>query len=588
MFYLTILIIERVGIVVVLAFLLVNISAFRRLLFSDSLSAKIQLTVIFSVFAIIANVTGIAIDPNNQLHNQVILTDVSKYYSVVNARILAVSVAGIIGGPWVGGTVGLIAGLHRTIQAGFASQAWFYIFSSALIGLLSGYLYNDRQSPFNVMTPGHGFMVGLVMESIQMIFILFFSPTGWTLVHFIALPMIFINSIGTSIFLSIIAMYLRQEEETRATQTHSVLQLTKETLPFFRNGLNMKSASRVVQVIHRYTNFDAISITDRKTILAHIGAGSDHHIPGKTLTTRLSELVIKTGQVRIAKSQDEIGCSHADCPLEAAIVVPLRVKGNVMGTLKMYYTEVWRLNPVEIQLAIGLGEIFSTQIALGKAEMQAKLVRDAEIKSLQAQVNPHFFFNAINTISAMMRIDAEKARQLLLQLSTYFRSNLIGARSTKITLAQEREHVQAYLTLEQTRFPGRFDVNFTSDVSDDVLLPPFTIQVLVENALKHAFGQRKKNNQVKIKLTRVRDRLKIAVCDNGEGISSEILGKLGHEAVPSAHGSGTALQNLNQRLTGLYDEKSQLNFATSKKGTTVTTSIPLTTKGEKHHESANC
>ncbi|WP_186318575.1 histidine kinase, partial [Dermacoccus nishinomiyaensis] len=76
------------------------------------------------------------------------------------------------------------------------------------------------------------------------------------------------------------------------------------------------------------------------------------------------------------------------------------------------------------QMASGLAEIFSSQIELGQAEMQSALLRDAEIKSLQAQVNPHFFFNAINTISAMIRINSEKARDLLLQLSQFFRSNL--------------------------------------------------------------------------------------------------------------------------------------------------------------------
>ncbi|WP_373842023.1 LytS/YhcK type 5TM receptor domain-containing protein [Limosilactobacillus sp.] len=580
MFYLTILMIERVGIVIILAFLLVNIPAFRRLLFSENWLDKVQLAIIFAIFAIIANATGIEIDPANQLHNKILLTAISPNYSIVNARILAVSVAGIIGGPWVGGSVGLIAGLHRVILGGMAPEAWFYVPSSVLIGLLSGYLYNDRRDPMTVMTPGHGFLVGLVMETIQMVFVFLFSPTGWTLVHYIALPMILINSLGTSIFLSIIAMYLRQEEETRATQTHSVLQLTKETLPFLRNGLNMKSAQQVVEAIRRHTNFDAVSITDRQNILAHVGAGSDHHIPGKMMLTHLSEIVIRSGQVHVARTKEQIGCTHPNCPLEAAIVVPLRVKNKVIGTLKMYYTQSWRLTPVEIQLGTGLGEIFASQIALGQAEMQSKLVRDAEIKSLQAQVNPHFFFNAINTISAMMRIDAKKARQLLLQLSTYFRSNLIGARSTKITLAQEMEQVHAYLMLEQTRFPDRYLVNFHSAVSDDVLLPPFTIQVLVENALKHAFGKRRHGNVVNINLTRVNDRLHIVVADNGIGIDPRILAKLGQEAVPSAHGTGTALQNLNQRLVGLYDERSQLDFATGKNGTTVTISIPLTTKGE--------
>lgn len=581
MLYLTVLMTERVGFVIICAFLLVNIPAFRRCLFAKSFTAKLQLVVIFSLFAIMANITGIEIDPANELHNKVILTAVSHNYSVVNARILAVTTAGIIGGPWVGGSVGLIAGLHRAFQAGFASEAWFYILSSTLIGLLSGYLYKDKNSSFTVMTPWRSFVVGLSMESIQMLFVFLFSPTGWTLVRFIAIPMILISSLGTSIFISIITMYLRQEEETRATQTHSVLKLTNQTLPYFRNGLNFKSAEQVVRIIKKYTNFDAISITDRNTILAHIGAGSDHHISGKTMVTTLSESVIQSGQVKVARNAEEIGCSHIDCPLQAAIVVPLRVSDNVAGTLKMYYTDSWKLTPVEIQLATGLGEVFANQIALGEAEMQAKLVRDAEIKSLQAQVNPHFFFNAINTISAMVRRDSEKARQLLLQLSTYFRSNLVGARETQITLAQERQHVKAYLSLEMTRFPDKYDVELNNSVSDDVLLPPFTIQVLVENALKHAFGNRKSGNRVVVNVCSQNNRLIITVKDNGNGISPDLMKKLGHQSVPSDHGSGTALHNLNQRLIGLYDEQSALQFESSDKGTNVTISIPLTKKEGK-------
>lgn len=581
MLYLTVLMTERVGFVIICAFLLVNIPAFRRCLFAKSFTAKLQLVVIFSLFAIMANITGIEIDPANELHNKVILTAVSHNYSVVNARILAVTTAGIIGGPWVGGSVGLIAGLHRAFQAGFASEAWFYIPSSTLIGLLSGYLYKDKNSSFTVMTPWRSFVVGLSMESIQMLFVFLFSPTGWTLVRFIAIPMILISSLGTSIFISIITMYLRQEEETRATQTHSVLKLTNQTLPYFRNGLNFKSAEQVVRIIKKYTNFDAISITDRNTILAHIGAGSDHHISGKTMVTTLSESVIQSGQVKVARNAEEIGCSHIDCPLQAAIVVPLRVSDNVAGTLKMYYTDSWKLTPVEIQLATGLGEVFANQIALGEAEMQAKLVRDAEIKSLQAQVNPHFFFNAINTISAMVRRDSEKARQLLLQLSTYFRSNLVGARETQITLAQERQHVKAYLSLEMTRFPDKYDVELNNSVSDDVLLPPFTIQVLVENALKHAFGNRKSGNRVVVNVCSQNNRLIITVKDNGNGISPDLMKKLGHQSVPSDHGSGTALHNLNQRLIGLYDEQSALQFESSDKGTNVTISIPLTKKEGK-------
>lgn len=587
MLYLTILMAERVGLIIILAFLLVSVPPFRRLLFNRTVSAKVQLIFLFSIFAIMANMTGIEIDVNNHLHNKAILTAIPVNDSIVNARILAVSVAGIIGGPWVGSLVGAITGLHRIIQGAAPLQGWFYVPSSILIGALSGFLYHDRKSYFKVMTPGHGFIVGIIMESIQMLFILFFSPTGWPLVRYIALPMILVNSLGTSIFLSIISMYLHQEEELRATQTHSVLQLTNETLPYFRQGLTSESAQQVVKIIKKYTNFDAVSITDRHRILAHVGAGDDHHIPGRPVETGLSSSVIKKGQVEIANSSKVIGCSNANCPLEAAIVTPLRIDNEVIGTLKMYYTDQWHLTPVEIQLATGLCEIFSNQIALGEAEVQAKLVRDAKIKSLQAQINPHFFFNAINTISAVLRHNQEKARELLLQLSNYFRANLIGARETEITLGQERRQVDAYLELEQTRFPQKYNITFDQQVTDSVCLPPFTIQVLVENAFKHAFGARKVDNNVQITLEKVADRLEIQVIDNGIGIKPELLPNLGKKPLPSAKGSGNALYNLNQRLVGLYDDRSALQITTSNKGTKVKISLPYHVKEGVVNESFN-
>lgn len=576
MLNLSLLMLERVGIVIILAFLLVNVRLFRRLLFQqDSITAKVQLILILAVFAIVSNLTGIEIDPDNNLVSSVILTGIPQNYSIANTRILAITVAGIIGGPYVGGIVGIIAGVHRVIQG--SMTAWFYIPSSALIGILSGLFFQGktRKNRLVVMTPVQGIVVGLLMELVQMVFILFFSPTGWTLVKFIAIPMVTLNAVGTFIFLSIIQLFLNREQEARAVQTHDVLELADRTLPYFRAGLNSASATKVAEIIKRYTNFSAISLTSKNEILAHVGAGSDHHVPNNAMVTRLSEEAIQANHIKIAHSKEEIGCANPNCPLEAAIVIPLDVNNQVVGTLKMYYTDSLMLTPVEEQLATGLGSIFSSQIALGAAEVQSKLVKDAEIKSLQAQINPHFFFNAINTISAMIRRDSEQARSLLLQLSTYFRANLMGVRQTEITLAQEKEHVNAYLILEQTRFPDKYQIDFDIQTDSNVKLPPFTIQVLVENALKHAFTGRKQGNHVEIIVAASDQQLKIQVMDNGNGIAADRLRQLGKEEVVSEHGSGTALQNLNQRLVGIYGPRSALKFDSSSSGTTVTTSIPL-------------
>ncbi|MDF4030457.1 LytS/YhcK type 5TM receptor domain-containing protein [Lactobacillus delbrueckii] len=580
MWSLSLLISERVGMVVLLAFLLVNVNPFRRLLFHQTISAKLQLFVIFSLFTIVANLTGIEIDRQNHLQSTIILTKLSPTSLVANARVLAVSLAGITGGPWVGAAVGLVAGLHRVIQGSVNSS--FYIASSILIGVLSGLAYGGEKRDFSrpvLLTPWQGFTVGIVMEVIQMVFILLFSDAGWSLVRFIALPMIAINSLGTYAFLSVISTYIKQEQETRVVHIQSLLDLVDKTMPYFRSGLNPESSQEVAWIIKRYTNSDAISLTTRNEILAHVGAGSDHHVPTKKMVvTHLSEKAIKTGEVQIAHSEEQIGCSNPDCPLQAALIVPLRVNDKVVGTLNMYYVKSWELTPVEIQLASSLKKIFSCQIALGQAENQAKLVREAEIKALQAQVNPHFFFNAINTIVAMIRKDSDKARELLIQLSLYFRSNLLGVRETQITLQQELDQVNAYLTLELSRFPDRYEIHQEISVNEQVLLPPFMLQILLENALKHAFNGRMKGNEVWLSVSQVGKRIKVQVEDNGTGIKPEVLAKLGKEEVSSESGSGTALQNLNQRLIQIYDERSQLNLTSSGAGTTVTAYLPLTVK----------
>ena len=578
MFNLFIMMMERVGLIILLAYLLVNVRYFKTILLNrEWLSSKFQLMAVFTLFAIISNFTGVEITENKIISTD-FLTVLSDNASIANTRTLAIGVSGLIGGPFVGIGVGLIAGMHRVIQGGGTSL--FYLFSSSLVGIFSGlvgaHFSRENQFPSPLQAAG----IGALMELVQMLFVFIFSGTvaeGWLLVKFIAFPMVLLNSIGTFIFLSIITSTLKQEEQMRAVQTHDVLELAAKTLPYFREGLTENSCREVAKIIKKYTKVAAISMTDTHQILAHVGAGSDHHIPELEVITELSRDVLKTGQLAIAKSKIQIGCSNPSCQLSAAIVIPLTSKKEVVGTLKMYFTDATKLTHVEEQLAEGLGAIFSSQLELGEAEIQSKLLKDAEIKSLQAQVNPHFFFNAMNTISALMRQNSEQARILLLQLSTYFRANLQGARQVLIPLTAELKHVEAYLSLEQARFPQRYQVNFKIDSDlDALLLPPFLLQVLVENAIRHAFGNRKVDNQIVVQLTKQVHTVAIEVRDNGIGISPDRLEKIGKEAIESEKGTGTALDNLNKRLVGLFGSASQLHFFQNETGgTTVLLTIPI-------------
>ncbi len=587
------LMIERVGLIIIVAYILMNSQHFKNILTKrQSLKTQLQLILIFGLFGIISNFTGVEIS-NNHIVSDQILTSLSENASLANTRVLTIGVSGLVGGPVVGTVVGLISGIARFLQGG--EEAYIYVISSLIVGIFSG-LYGWRTIRKNSYPSIlEGATVGACMELVQMSCILMFGSsivTSWSLVRLIAIPMTFINSSGTAIFLSIIDSTLKQEEQTRAVQTHDVLELANRTAPFFRSGLNEASCMEAAKIIKRFIKVSAVSITDTESILAHVGAGSDHHKPTEKIITSLSKEVLRTGKTKEAHSHDEIGCNHPGCPLEAAVVVPLFSKGRIVGTLKLYFTDAFKLTFVERQLAEGLGNIFSTQIELGEVELQGKLLQDAEIKSLQAQVNPHFFFNAINTISALIRVDPEKSRKLLIQLGHFFRANLQGARKSLIPLETELNQVEAYLSLEQARFPDRYDVTLDIEpaIKDEVWLPPFIIQILVENALKHAFGNRKTDNHVWVTVCRktIMDKhskpielLYLSVKDNGSGIDKEKVSLLGQVAVSSEKGTGSALENLNKRLIGLLGPEAALHFDTSPQGTTVWCYLP---KGIKQKE----
>lgn len=560
---------ERVGLIILLAYLLVNVTYFKKLLYERELfQSKVKLILFFGVFAIISNLTGIEISGDKIILSNV-LTHISNDAAIANTRTLAISVSGLVGGPVVGTVVGLIAGVHRAFQ-GTGTTGLFYIPSSIIIGILSGYFGGQLSKRQLFPNPLKSGLVSALMELIQMIFVLLFTGTlaeGVELVKLISVPMILLNSVGTFIFMSILNSTINQVEEAKAIQTHDVLELAAKTLPYFREGLKPDTSRSVAKIIQHYTKVSAVSITDKHKILAHVGAGSDHHIPEKDVITELSKEVLHSGEMAIAYHKEEVGCTEESCPLSAAIVIPLRSQGNVAGTLKLYFTDSRHLTELMKSLAEGLGTIFSSQIELGEAEEQTQLLKDAEIKSLQSQVNPHFFFNAINTISALMRRDSEKARELLLQLSQYFRSNLIGAAETLIPLEQELAQVDAYLNLEQTRFPDKYQVRFQiEEETRQMKIPPFSLQILIENAIKHAFDKRRNDNQIKVSITTRDNRLEIEVVDNGTGITDERILQIGQGVLTSEVGSGTALYNLVRRINNLFGEEGSLTISSLSEG----------------------
>ena len=580
---------ERAAIVILLAYILMNNDYLKHMLLNRrQTKSVIGLSLIFSAFAILSNITGVLIS-FDQLSFYPLFGQLTDEVVIANTRVLSIGVSGIVGGPLVGTMVGVLSGIFRYFQGG--TDPHIYLISSILIGSIGGAFGHASIKKQTYLTPFQGAGVAVLLELVQMACIYFLSSNramGANLVQVIMFPMMLVNSVGMSIFLSIILNTIRHEEGLRAIQTQDVLQLTKETLPLFGSGLNPENAQKAAELIHKTMKVSAVSITNRKDILAFTGAGSDHHRVGSDLVTDLSRQAITEGEMLVAHTRAEIGCHCETCPLEGAIVLPLNDGNDIVGTLKYYFTDDDQLTEVEQKWAEGLSEIFSTQIQLGKVDSQKHLLKQAELRTLQGQVNPHFFFNTINTISAVMRFDPDKARRLLIKLSQYFRANLTGNRQTLVQVTNELEQVRAYLEIEEARFPDKFEISFDiSETLHHVLIPSFLMQVLVENAIHHAFKERETDNKIHIALKPQGENLIFSVEDNGYGIPESIIEKLGREVVESEEGSGTALENLNKRLVGIYGTKSELQIESSSDGTKVSALIPYLSEEEKiNHENS--
>jgi len=163
---------------------------------------------------------------------------------------------------------------------------------------------------------------------------------------------------------------------------------------------------------------------------------------------------------------------------------------------------------------VGLSQLISTQLEISKLEEIKHMANKAEIKALQAQINPHFLFNVLNTIISFIRIDPNRARELIINLSTYLRYNLEMGES-HVDIYRELEQVKAYIEIEKARFGEKLHIIYNIEENLDVKIPRLIIQPIVENAIKHGILEGNK-----IGISNVHNRLKYIY---GEGLKIERL-----------------------------------------------------------------
>jgi len=371
----------------------------------------------------------------------------------------------------------------------------------------------------------------------------------------------------------IVGYLKRMPEYTQALQARVTLEIATDTLPFLRTGFSPDSARETAKSIRERTGAAAVAITDATSALAFIGEGEDHHLAPGPIMTDGTKQVLREGRVQVLRNRQEIGCPVEGCPLQSAIVMPFKIKGKVVGTLKIYYSHPHRFTREVLETAEGLAMLLSTQVELARIEELERASWKAEIKASQSQINPHFLFNCLTTIASLCRTDAAKARSLLILFADFFRKTLEWD-DMLVTLDQEMDFVSSYLVLEKARFEDRLKVEIDLGPGTRKLhLPPLTIQPIVENAIVHGLRE---DRPLHVRVSTALDATgwQVVVEDDGQGIPEA---DLPHVLRPGfGKGLGIGLNNIDKRLRTIMGRQYRFEIGPSEQGgTRVALKLPL-------------
>ena len=207
-------------------------------------------------------------------------------------------------------------------------------------------------------------------------------------------------------------------------------------------------------------------------------------------------------------------------------------------------------------LAVALHYVLLSVEASKEAETREQeartLARESELKALKAQINPHFLFNSLNSISALATLDGARARDMCIKLSDFLRTTLKLGEKQRITLADELALARAYLEVEQVRFGARLRVEIDADPNcARCIVPSLVLQPLVENAVKHGIAGLVEGGAIRIE-ARCRDgRLQVKICNEFDPDS------------PASSRHGLGLRNVRDRLRAVYENSARVDTQAS-------------------------
>jgi sensor histidine kinase YesM len=249
-----------------------------------------------------------------------------------------------------------------------------------------------------------------------------------------------------------------------------------------------------------------------------------------------------------------------DLPQAASIVAINGVLSVIVGGIVFAYENM------RFRLEASLREV--EEVRLAEARLRETAAR-AELATLQAQINPHFFFNTLNTIASLLDDDRDAAEDVLHRLAGLFRYTFKASGSTPVALSEELEFTRNYLEIERARFGERLEIEWDVDPdSENVRVPGLLLQPLVENAVGHGIAPRVQGGHVRITSRLVDRTLHLDVEDDGVGIDGSQ-----EELVRDGHGLG----NVRRRLEAVYGGRGSLSLLNhpERRGTVARLLLPV-------------
>ena len=351
--------------------------------------------------------------------------------------------------------------------------------------------------------------------------------------------------------------------------TYTTLHTAAQASEHLREGLTPAGAAKASRHLRSLLRCDVFVMTDDAAVLAWDGS--------RTMPPAVMEFihqVLESGRTQIFRRAALERAGAAE--LGELVVSPVRVDQRVIGTVGAFAPDV---NAGLVRATNEVAGWVSTQVELAELDSSRRLLIEAEVRALRAQISPHFIYNSLNAIASFINTDPARARELVVEFADFTRYSF-RRHGDFTTVAEELRSIDRYLLLERARFGDRLEV--TLEIGPEVLstvIPFLSLQPLVENAVRHGLESKDGTGHITITAHDAGACAEVTIEDDGVGIDPDHL-----RSVLAGHTDGVhvGLRNVDSRLRQVYGDDHGLVIDTAPgAGTLITMRVP---KSQPEHQ----